>query len=774
MQEFSKTINRGGKMKNFSLLLKQFILLSLLIMVPVISITFVSNYTILKYSETEISKAAIGKLEVAERISDLVYQTIINDTVKLSLSKKFNDINDKNDIKIIQKDSNDIYKLFDFQSVLADVVRTNNLYSSLYFYLDNSNYIVTSNGVYLRDEFEDKEWIEVYIKNKKSSEPISWISPRPIDSNGSRHVISYIFPLSSYTTNIRGAIAINLSERSLSELINSDNFNTNDYISIIDSKGNVISYVDKSHLSTNVSNKAYVSRILNSDEKKGYFTDSINGKKVLITYLKTDMGNWVYFGVSSLDALNQKINSQRLKIIYISIGLLILGIFLSFMISRKIYNPVKKLAADIKLRRGVDIIGNDNEVTLLSKTFDAMIKEEDQLFNNIEKSKKYLRENYLLGLLRGKVASDDEQLGLFPYKNFICSIIDIDKYKDFVANFSDEHQYYLKTVILNLTEKTIGTSFTCSGIVMEGGRIVVIINFDNTEINYVHSFLKESFMIIQKESAKIIETTITVCLGNMYDNIEKVRTSYNEAQNLLKFRFILGYEKIICDIDKNACNSKYFYPFNMEKQILNNVDTGSKKALLVSLNDLINEIKANKDLTFDNVMLILNQLLGNTIKYLLNLNLSVSKIFGSNFNIYSQLAETETLDEAGLFLINIYLRIIEYRDQSKIDNKSHIAKIMEYIQNNYKQDIAINTLAEYVGLSYSHVRKVFNDETGENIVNYINNMRIEEAQRLLRQTSTNINDIALSLGYNNKQSFNRFFKKYVGINPGEYRSIKPS
>jgi YesN/AraC family two-component response regulator len=173
-------------------------------------------------------------------------------------------------------------------------------------------------------------------------------------------------------------------------------------------------------------------------------------------------------------------------------------------------------------------------------------------------------------------------------------------------------------------------------------------------------------------------------------------------------------------------------------------------------------------------MLILNQLLGNTIKYLLNLNLSVSKIFGSDFNIYSQLAETETLDEAGLFLINIYLRIIEYCDQTKIDNKSHIVKIMEYIQNNYKQDIAINTLAEYVGLSYSHVRKVFNNETGENIVNYINNMRIEEAQRLLRQTGMNINDIALSLGYNNKQSFNRFFKKYVGINPGEYRCMKPS
>ena len=154
------------------------------------------------------------------------------------------------------------------------------------------------------------------------------------------------------------------------------------------------------------------------------------------------------------------------------------------------------------------------------------------------------------------------------------------------------------------------------------------------------------------------------------------------------------------------------------------------------------------------------------------MNISVSKIFGNDFNIYSKLADIETLDETGLFLANIFLQIIEYCEKVKVDDTSHIAKIMDYIHKNFKQDIAINTLADYVGLSYSHVRKIFNDATGENIVNYINNMRIEEAQRLLRQTNMSINDIALSLGYNNKQSFNRFFKKYVSINPGEYRNIK--
>jgi AraC-type DNA-binding domain-containing proteins len=42
---------------------------------------------------------------------------------------------------------------------------------------------------------------------------------------------------------------------------------------------------------------------------------------------------------------------------------------------------------------------------------------------------------------------------------------------------------------------------------------------------------------------------------------------------------------------------------------------------------------------------------------------------------------------------------------------------------------------------------------------------------MLRQTNTDINDIALSLGYNNHQSFNRFFKKFEGITPEECRKL---
>ncbi|HEX2927991.1 MAG TPA: AraC family transcriptional regulator [Ruminiclostridium sp.] len=759
-------------MKNYSIVVKQMIVLSLFIIIPIITITFIFNYGIMKYSEDEISKSGIGKLDSANNITSLLAQTISNDSVHLSLDETLNKLYGINDIKAAVKSSDNNLMLFQFVSRLSDIVRTNNAYSSVYLYLDNSNYIATSNGVYSRDIFADTTWLNNYLESKKLHKPLTWTNPRPSDTNGNNYVLSFIYPL-TYTTNLKGSISINIYEKELSDLINSNNYDSSDFISIINSKGEVISTVDKTQLNKNISKVPYISKILSSKDDRGHFIDSINNKRYLITYLKTGTAKWTYVGVFSLSTLTDKVNSLKMSIIYISFFLLILFVLLSYVISRRLYNPVKKLVQEIKQRKGIDIIGNGNEFTLLAKTFDTMIKQEDQLFSTIEKDHKNLRENYLLSLLRGNPSIGDDQLNLFPLKNLMCCVLYIDKYNDFVTNFSYEHQYYLKTVILNLSEEKIGESFICSGVVLDGDKIVLVINFSDEDIINTTSVLKKAFSIVQQEAAKVIETTITVCLGGIYNDILKIRNSYIEAQGLVRQRFILGHQSFIYQKEVIADSSKkYFYPFNFEKQILNNVDIGSKDALLTSISNFFDEIKQNKDLTYDNAMLILNQLLGSTIKYMLDLNISVSKVFGNDFNIYSKLAEIDTLDEAGLFLSNIYLQIIEYNEKFKVEGKSHILKIMEYIHENYRKDIAINTLAEHVGLSYSHVRKIFNDETGENIVNYINNMRIEEAQRLLRQTNMNINDIALSLGYNNKQSFNRFFKKYVGINPGEYRTIK--
>ena len=70
------------------------------------------------------------------------------------------------------------------------------------------------------------------------------------------------------------------------------------------------------------------------------------------------------------------------------------------------------------------------------------------------------------------------------------------------------------------------------------------------------------------------------------------------------------------------------------------------------------------------------------------------------------------------------------------------------------------------------MRKIVKQETGKSLLDLINNARIEKAKVLLRETSMYIKEIAEDVGYNNVQSLTRFFKKYEGITPGEFREIK--
>ena len=80
-------------------------------------------------------------------------------------------------------------------------------------------------------------------------------------------------------------------------------------------------------------------------------------------------------------------------------------------------------------------------------------------------------------------------------------------------------------------------------------------------------------------------------------------------------------------------------------------------------------------------------------------------------------------------------------------------------------------MASDLKISYSQLRRMFIEYTGENIMAYTNRLRIEEAKELLTTTEDTVMEIALRLGYNNDQSFNRYFKKLVGITPGEYRKL---
>jgi two-component system response regulator YesN len=104
------------------------------------------------------------------------------------------------------------------------------------------------------------------------------------------------------------------------------------------------------------------------------------------------------------------------------------------------------------------------------------------------------------------------------------------------------------------------------------------------------------------------------------------------------------------------------------------------------------------------------------------------------------------------------------------DNFAVIFKAKEYALHHYMdEELSIQMVSDYVGLSKNHLSKIFKESTGENYWDYILKLKMEKAKELLGRTNKTNYDIAHDIGYNSEYHFSRIFSKMVGMSPSQYR-----
>ena len=768
-------------MKNKTLFFKLFFLLILFITVPVIVIASVISYQMTKYSVDIISKSAISKLKASDKLTELTAESLAQRALEMSKGVPVYDLKGLIRYSEVFSNPDEIMKLFDVQNQIIDLASSSSSLHSVYLYIDGSDFMLTSNqGVQDIYNFADTGWIATYERLKNTHTGSNWMSTRTVryakESTGElgpwNKVITFFYTFTPYTTTVNGVLVFNIYEPSVRKLVNSDNSINDGYIVIVNTNGYIISDIKDEMIGKNIDNLPYIQKIKNNQAGEGYLIDNSSNEKLLLSYYKSKYNNWIYLGIFQADSLMAKINQIRSYTIYICFFLIIAGILIAYFTSQKIYSPLKSLLHDIKQKKGIDLKSNGSEMSILSKAYDNLLKDSDKLSSIIarkDSNKNVYMANLLLGKNEGYL--DKELTGIdFNFNNYICSILMIDRFSEFETVYSKEQQEYMRMFILKISEELLNYDFKCAGMVYERKKIALIINYENISNSEMMKTLADIFIKIQNEIKKITDNTISVGIGNCQNCSNGISESFDKAQVALQYRLINGYGSINFWGDIYNRNSSYYYPVTHEKHIFNILNVGNKEKLEEIIYELIQEIKDNKEIQYDNIIQIFSQLIGSTIKYLLDAHYNVSMIFGNNYNIYNVLSTKDTLDDIKEWLISIYTIIVDYLVKEQSKSQNHFERALGYIHKNYRNEVDLNKVAEYSGISYSHLRKIFRNEAGENIVNYINSLRINESKRLLCSTNMTMKEISVALGYNDVQSYVRFFKKYEGIAPGEFRT----
>lgn len=103
-----------------------------------------------------------------------------------------------------------------------------------------------------------------------------------------------------------------------------------------------------------------------------------------------------------------------------------------------------------------------------------------------------------------------------------------------------------------------------------------------------------------------------------------------------------------------------------------------------------------------------------------------------------------------------------------------LGKVKRYIDRHYAEEVTLKTAAKVACLEEKYFSNFFHSKTGIRFIDFIAYVRVEQAKQLIERHDTSITEVASVVGYHNRRSFERAFKKWTGITPKKFKdSVRP-
>jgi AraC-like DNA-binding protein len=132
-----------------------------------------------------------------------------------------------------------------------------------------------------------------------------------------------------------------------------------------------------------------------------------------------------------------------------------------------------------------------------------------------------------------------------------------------------------------------------------------------------------------------------------------------------------------------------------------------------------------------------------------------------------------------MYFQELIIKLLRYIKDSSVlvlngsaSTNESLATAINYINENFRNDITLDDMAELLHLNPSYFSKKFKSLNGLGFKEYLNNVRINHSEKLLLETNMSITEIAFECGYDNSNYFGDAFKKINNVSPSKFRRLK--
>ena len=129
-----------------------------------------------------------------------------------------------------------------------------------------------------------------------------------------------------------------------------------------------------------------------------------------------------------------------------------------------------------------------------------------------------------------------------------------------------------------------------------------------------------------------------------------------------------------------------------------------------------------------------------------------------------------TIDEVERKLEDLFEKLDNHYNATPSDYTGTTGKVIHLISKKYMEpDLSVEMICDCLGKSRSYLSRMFKENTGMNLLDYLHTTRLAEAKKLLNETDLGVSEIAARVGYYSGWTLARVFKRYEGITPTAYR-----
>ena len=711
-------------------------------------------------------------------LSYVNYSKIMKDALSSKLNSIFtaNESNLKSiadGIDLLELNKNITHYLSDTAVTLdpdtsADVSGILSTFAKNYDYIDSvalvnrpNQLVITNSGNYeFQNYFENIYPYANYAPAFWKSFKLYGLSPYQIQppskvtiKNSEKYIIPYVFcEIGNIVTS--NYIIVNLDVQKMLADINSQSGNTQEITMGITNKltGESFTMNQDSPDRDNILHSDFYEKLVSGESNT--FNIKLNGQKMYVVTFSPSQSILGYCYYAAIPLRNIYATASTIINTMLNILFMLVVLFSMILSWRNIIIPLRRLETVFGIKPNSE---KTNIFRLLQTAGTNIWNENIQLKHKYLSAFPFIQEKQLITLLNGNGCIEELYAKTdirFKYDYFACVIINLHiTTKNFINSNMPGSAESLCTAFYNTVEDVFRSIFTIHTLTMSNSAICIIINAEtpSAETKLIDTITEISDMLSVDQS--MIE--LSIGYGGIYRDITGLKRAYDQAVSSVSIK--LGQN------NSNSDNIHYYYTETDSDKLYDAIISEDFSSAKAQVSEIM-EHNTDAGISVQSEKILYTNIL-NTICAAMYAKNLIDADSSSNTFINLFRWNNDRIKEEIFFRLNsLSAGTKETRNANNINN------IVLYINNNYNKELSLDLIADIFNMKPKLISKQFKEKVGIGFSEYLAETRITAAKEFLVNSSLSLPEIYVKIGFNNKTTFIRTFKKIAGITPTEYRN----